>query len=167
MYALSVALDVRYPNIVDECYGAMIAMRSPGLLEPNFIHREGCVSVLGYWKHWVCLFPQHGAGKKHERPIVLRNWQEDIAAANAGPLLRGLIHSDGCRVINRVRNGKTKKLYSYPRYQFSNRSNDIRGIFCKACDEFGIKWRVSNTYVISVSRGPDVAKLQQIVGPKS
>jgi hypothetical protein len=37
--------------------------------------------------------------------------------------LRGLIHSDGCRVLNRV-NGK-----DYPRYFFSQVSDDIRRLF--------------------------------------
>ena len=30
------------------------------------------------WQHWPCLFPQHGPGRKHERPIVLEHWQRVI-----------------------------------------------------------------------------------------
>jgi hypothetical protein len=37
------------------------------------------------------------------------------------------IHSDGWRGNNRV--VATRKRYSYPRYQFSNRSDDIRALF--------------------------------------
>lgn len=33
------------------------------------------------------------------------------------------------------------KTYAYPRYQFSNRSDDIRGIFCEYCDQVGVEWR--------------------------
>ena len=29
------------------------------------------------WKHWPCLFPQHGPGRKHERKIRLEAWQRD------------------------------------------------------------------------------------------
>jgi hypothetical protein len=41
--------------------------------------------------------------------------------ALAGQFLRGLFHSDGWRGLNRVHvKGRD---YSYPRYQFSNRSD--------------------------------------------
>jgi hypothetical protein len=43
---------------------------------------------------------------------------------------RGLIHSDGCRVQNRVRQGKD----SCPRYFFSNESQDIQQLFRHACE---------------------------------
>ena len=76
-------------------------------------------------------------------------------------LLRGLIQSDGCRVLNRV-NGK-----DYPRYQFTNASEDIRGIFCDTCDGYGVRWRQSAYRTISVSRRPDVAKLDAVIGPKA
>ena len=55
------------------------------------------------WKHWPCLFPQHGPGRKHERPIVLEDWQRTIVEAHPGPFLRGLFHSDGCRAKNWTR----------------------------------------------------------------
>lgn len=76
-------------------------------------------------------------------------------------LLRGLIHSDGCRVLNRV-NGK-----DHPRYQFCNHSEDVRNIFCRACDDYGVAWRYSNWHTISVSRRRDVARLDQVIGPKT
>jgi hypothetical protein len=75
-------------------------------------------------------------------------------------LLRGLIHSDGCRFINRV------KGYEYPRYSFSNRSKDIRDIFCRACDRAGIQWKQSNTWVISISRRVDVTLMDTFIGRK-
>jgi hypothetical protein len=28
------------------------------------------------WTRWPEVFPQHGRGRKHERPIVLEPWQE-------------------------------------------------------------------------------------------
>ena len=80
-------------------------------------------------------------------------------------LLRGLVHSDGCRFINTVRHGE--KTYSYPRYCFSNRSDDIRRIFCDACDQLGIEWRVMNRWNISVARREAVARLDEFVGPKA
>jgi len=54
------------------------------------------------------------------RLISLTGWQRRICNQYPELLLRGLIHSDGCRVINRVWGGA--KRYAYPRYEFSNRS---------------------------------------------
>jgi hypothetical protein len=31
------------------------------------------------------------------------SWQQEIVTIFPGPFLRGLFHSDGCRIINRVR----------------------------------------------------------------
>ena len=53
--------------------------------------------------HWTCLFPQHGPGKKHARTIALEEWQQQIVDAHPGAFLRGLIHSDGCRMTNWTR----------------------------------------------------------------
>jgi hypothetical protein len=63
--------------------------------------------------------------------------------------------------MNRVNNT------DYPRYMFTNNSEDIREIFCRACDVYGVAWRQSNWKTISVARAPDVAKLDLVVGPKS
>jgi Protein of unknown function (DUF1622) len=31
----------------------------------------GCSEIKSYSTHWPCLFPQHGPGDKHTRPIVV------------------------------------------------------------------------------------------------
>ncbi len=76
------------------------------------------------------------------------------------PFLRGLIHSDGCRVLNWV-NGT-----AYPRYHFSNASSDIRDLFGRACDRLGISWRQNNARNLSVARRESVRELDAFVGPK-
>lgn len=81
-------------------------------------------------------------------------------------LLRGLIHSDGCRGLNRVRS-KAAKWYEYSRYQVTNHAKDIREIFCRACDAYGVRWRQMNWKTIAVSRRSDVATLDLVIGPKS
>jgi hypothetical protein len=124
VYRLRIVLDQRYPCIVTECMDAMRAIRSSAM-RVGRVQRVGCVEVNAYWKHWPCLFPQHGSGRKHLRPIVLRKWQRDTVREEPARLLRGLIQSDGCRVLNRV-NGR-----EYPRYLFTNESPEIRGIFAK------------------------------------
>ena len=47
----------------------------------------------------VRAFPQHGPGRKHLRSIVLADWQLELTHAHPGSLVRGLIDSDGCRVV--------------------------------------------------------------------
>lgn len=74
----------------------------------------GCTEVICWSKHWPCRFPQHGPGKQHERPIVLAEWQREIVETLPEPFVRGLIHSDGCRGMNRVH--VNRGLYAYPRY---------------------------------------------------
>ena len=59
------------------------------------------------------------------------------------------------------------KAYAYPRYQFSNRSAEIRQLFCAACDCLGIEWRQMNAFNISVARRRSVERLDEFVGPKS
>jgi hypothetical protein len=58
-----------------------------------------------YNGHLSCLLPQHGPGKKRERPIVLAPWQEALVAAAPWALLKGLIRSDGCVFV--IRTGKS------------------------------------------------------------
>ena len=131
--------------------------------------REGCTYVGCITKQWLHLLPQHGVGVKHERPIVLEPWQVALVDAEPRPLIRGLIHSDGWRGTNWTTKtvGGTTKRYTYPRYQFSNRSADIRRIFTDALDRLGIAWRQSNQWTISVARRDAVAALDDFVGPKS
>lgn len=160
-YKLRIFQDNRYPNLVHQCQIAMqwVIPNKSGLAQ-----RQGCKEIYSFSKHWPCMFPQHGAGPKHKRPIALEPWQRWIAIErNPELLLRGLIHSDGCRAINRVKGGR----YSYVRYMFSNRSEDIRGIFTDACDRAGIEWRQSYHWMISVARRSSVKKMDQFVGPKS
>jgi hypothetical protein len=120
------------------------------------------------WKHWPCLFPQHGPGRKHERKLVLADWQREIVTAHPAELLRGLFHSDGCRSANWATRpvAGVKKRYDYPRWQFVNHSADIRQWCCDALDQLGIPWRQSSWKTISVSRREGVAALDALIGPK-
>jgi hypothetical protein len=114
-------------------------------------------------------FPQCGPGKKHERSIRLIDWQRDLTRTNPEALIRGLIHSDGCRSLNRfsteLPSGRVAT-YEYPRYFFSNLSADIREIFCDHCDLLGIRWTLSNPRNVSVAHRRSVALLDGFVGPK-
>jgi hypothetical protein len=61
--------------------------------------------------------------------------------------------------------GKSKR-YEYPRYMFSNKSEDIFGILTDALDRVGAAWRRPRRYLIAVSRRESVALLDEFVGPK-
>ena len=83
--------------------------------------------------------------------------------------MRGLIHSDGCRTVNRFKttlpSGRVAE-YAYPRYFFSNLSPDIRELFRAACDRLGVRTTMSNARNVSVSHRRSVAVLEELVGPK-
>jgi hypothetical protein len=116
------------------------------------------------------LLPQHGPGRKHTRAIRLEPWQQELVDAFPQEFLRGLIHSDGCRTVNRfttrLPSGRIAE-YAYPRYFFSNESADIRGLFCASCERLGIRWTQSNRRNISVSHRRSVAALDGFIGPKA
>jgi hypothetical protein len=159
VYQLRIALDRRYPGIIESAAAAVGETRgAPASVQS----RPGnWVEVCGYWKSWPCMFPQHGSGPKHRRPILLTDWQLDLVARWPDQLLRGLIQSDGCRFINTGRGN-----WACPRYSFRQTSDDIRGIFCDACDLMGIRWTQSGEQTIYVSRKADVATLDRFIGPK-
>ncbi len=103
----------------------------------------------------------------HTRPIFLSDWQQELAETWPDLLLKGLIQSDGCRFVNTGRGE-----WRHPRYAFSNVSTDITSIFCSARDSLGLRWTAafpkSETAAVAiyVSRKADVARLDQLVGPK-
>jgi hypothetical protein len=154
-----------YPAIMDETAEAIRSVVPGGTV--GRVPRIGCTEVANYWRHWPCVLPHGEGGVKHERLIMLEPWQSAIALHREPQrFLRGLIHSDGWRGINRVR-GANGSRYEYPRYQFSNRSVDIRRLFCEACDRVGVEWRQMNRWNISVAKRSSVELLDQFIGPKA
>jgi hypothetical protein len=169
-FQLRVVLDGRYPGVIDDCAMAItLSVRDEINVRIRPRRRDRGVIVEASYKHWPAVLPQHGPGRKHTRPIVLADWQRRIVDAHPEPFLRGLLHSDGCRTVNRFKtrlpSGRLAE-YAYPRYFFSNRSADIRGLFCDYCDLLGIRWTQSNPRNISVSHRPSVAALDAFVGSK-
>ena len=106
-------------------------------------------------------FPQHGPGRKHLRPIRLELWQEVLVKEATEEFVRGLIDSDGCRVVANDRGVKSV------RYHFSNRSEEIRGLLCAALNELGIPWTQPRWFEVAVYRKAAVARLDEFVGPKA
>ena len=164
-YSLRLSLDVAYPGIVARARDAVAAVKGGPFPHAAPHARSACVVVTSYWKAWPCLLPQHGPGRKHDRRIVLELWQEKIVGEAPEAFLRALIHTDGWRGTNVVHvKGRD---YAYPRYQFSNRSEDIRRLFTDVCDRLDVAWRPWGPFHISVARRDAVAKLDAFIGPKA
>ena len=121
---------------------------------------KNCVEVSLYSKHWPCLFPQHGPGKKHTRPIRLEPWQQALVDLATEEFILGLIHSDGCRVVANDRGVMSV------RYHFTNMSEDILTLFTAALDALGIPWTRSSKKIVSIYRKAATARLDEFVGPK-
>ncbi len=166
-FALRISCDARQTKIVEDVESILRAV-NPG--RPTCrVRSTGCINVQSNWKHWPCLFPQHGPGRKHERTLTLEPWQRDVIETYTADFLRGLFHSDGSLVKNwatRVVAGQTKR-YDYPRWQFVNESRDIMQWCGEALDLVDIRWRQTKPRVLSVSRRADVARLTELIGPKS
>jgi hypothetical protein len=161
-HVLSIACDNSYPGI-NAAATTMQTVR-PGASVLRQVHpHHGCTHVFCVSRWWPVLFPQHGLGRKHTRQIVLTDWQRAITSAEPRALVRGLIHSDGCRFIAAQRVGG--KTYRYSRYAFSNRSEDIKAIFCDHLDLLGIGWTRPNEVSIAIDWRAEVAKLDAFVGP--
>ena len=166
---LRITLGSEYPGIIVACAEAMERI-SPNKVSIRKQNVGECFQVYSGWKRWPLLFPQCGPGRKHTRSILLAPWQWELVRHHREQFVRGLIHSDGCRTVNRFKtklpSGRVAE-YEYVRYFFSNLSADIRGLFCTVCEELGIRWTQSNHRNISVSHRDSVAKLEEIVGPKA
>ncbi len=167
---LSIFCCDSWPGLIQAAEDAMRAV----MARPRVRRRQstGCTEVKSFTRHWTCLFPQHGPGKKYQRAIVLEPWQQAIVRAHPWPFIRGLIHSDGCRVVNWTTKvvGGERKRYEYPRYFFSNKSDDIRALFTDALRMVGVEWTVlargADPFNVSIARRASVALMDAHVGPK-
>lgn len=156
---LEVALDAKYPALIERCAEAMRILR-PDVKVARSREKDGCVVLTSYGWRWLGLFPHHGRGRKHLRKIELREWQRGIVRRRPYEFIRGLIESDGCRSVRR-QDGK-----DYPFYSFNNRSQDIIEMFCWACDLVGLHYTRPRPDCVSIARRRDVADMDRMVGRK-
>jgi hypothetical protein len=162
---LRITLDAAHPGIAAECAAAIEAV-APGKRAYTLRRTDqGCVEVSSYWKHWCCLFPQHGKGPKHKRRIVLARWQREIVTVHVQPFLRGLIHSDGTRFVATERKGRYVRRAT--RYAFRNSSEDILELFRVACATAGVHCTRASPTQIAIYSKAAVARLDEFVGPKT
>src|SRR3954451_6727312 len=149
---LRIALDAKYPRIIEETRALLdrcFPANSVDVIRKNL--KGKCVNVSTYSNHLPCLFPQHGAGPKHRRKIVLEPWQSEIIDAQPWAFIRACIWTDGCAFINRTDVHRPKP-YEYLSYHFANMSKDIIDLFVEACGR--------------VNRRESVALMEQNVGIK-
>lgn len=79
-YYLRIACADAWPGLMRMCREAITRVR-PGV-RVHTVRKQGCAMVTSYHPHWPALFPQHGPGKKHERPIALVAWQQEMVDAH-------------------------------------------------------------------------------------
>jgi hypothetical protein len=154
-YRLHVSLHQRQERVIRRVTEVIAALRPH---HPVGHRRRGAVVIVNaYANAWPILFPQHGAGRKHLRPIVLEPWQRSIVEQHPAEFFRGCIESDGCR-HRRIVAGR-----NYPAYSFTNHSEDILGLFAWACGLIGVRPRRSNRVIVSIARRADVARVDALM----
>jgi hypothetical protein len=82
-------MDAAYPAIIDEDWPGILAVRGNGTVSRHRPRDERCAVLTSYTLAWKCLFPQHGAGAKHQRPIVLEEWQRSVVREHPGWFAQG------------------------------------------------------------------------------
>jgi intein-encoded DNA endonuclease-like protein len=156
--------DTQYPKNTQEW-----AQNLQILLPENFIniHKKktsNCFVVCTYSKKLLDLFPQHGIGKKHNRKLELTDWQKKIIEKHPQEFIRGCIQSDGCIYFQSV--GK----YSYKKYSFTNRSEDIIDFFLLALKFCGIEkkkyFHPKGQFVVQNFNKNDLEILESIISVK-
>lgn len=175
---LRLSLDARYPKMNAEIGSLMqrcFPQNKASVVKPGpsgWSGRDDTWVVLSlYSGHLPCLFPQHGPGRKHERPIRLEPWQTELLEAAPWGFVRGCIRSDGYAFVNRTDVHRPVP-YEYLSYGFSNRSKEIVDLFCTACGIVGVRFRVTENarrcfWDVRINRRESVALMLENVGRKS
>ncbi|HEY7150235.1 MAG TPA: helix-turn-helix domain-containing protein [Solirubrobacterales bacterium] len=168
---LRIVLDDKYPGIIEDTRRLLMRCFSQNRVHLTPGSKGKCTAVSLYSIHLVCLFPQHGPGPKHARPILLEPWQQNLVECAPWAFLRGCIRSDGSVFINRTDIHRTRP-YEYLSYDFSNRSKDVVDLFTTACGLTGVRdYRVSGApgrrWSVRINRRASVALMLEHVGLKA
>lgn len=161
-------LDYKYQGLIEQCRKSMkIVFKYNKVGEyigkNKVTGQNNYVELFCHNKNMLDYFPQHGKGKKHNRKIVIHEWQEKILKSFPEEFLRGLLLSDGSRYLN----GDNQVCYG-----FNNMSDDIARICREYCDMLDIYYtfrkekKDKKRNIITFYRRDAVAKLDSFVGAK-
>lgn len=153
-----------YRRLINECAKALKILFPNNKVRCAKDRRYRCVNIIVHNNFLPNVFPQHGLGRKHNRKIVLEDWQKTVVSRWPKEFVRGLIDSDGCKFYAKDKKSGTK----YLRFQFTNKSEDIKDLFCWACDLLGIKYNRRIGYKnVSVQTKDAVQAMDKFVPFKS
>lgn len=152
-YRFRIFQDSTYKDIIDNCVFHLKKIFPNNIISIFRWHCDNCKVIILYNNNLAEIFPQHGPGKKHLRKIELLDWQKEIINKYPREFLCGLIDSDGCRFL----------CNNYLYYQFTNKSEDIKDMFCDVCKILGIEYLRYNKYKnIRISKRKSVEKIEKI-----
>lgn len=137
-YRLRIFQDARYKNLIERYKLYLSKIFPKNKVSISKWHVENCKVIMVHNNEIPLLFPQHGSGRKHSRDIFLEDWQKKIVSKYPNEFISGLIDSDGCRFVVK----KTGDI----RYQFTNKSEDIKQIFKWACGLIGVECNLRKGY---------------------
>jgi DNA-binding transcriptional regulator WhiA len=156
-YRLRIALDKKYDKLNDYAKEILTKVFINNTI--GVVNREGCIHLSVYYSGLPIVFPHTGEGKKHDRPIVLEQWQKDIL--DPTQFLKGLFHSDGSYYLSRG-NGY---------YNFTNFSKDIIELYKSTCDKLELSYAEVNyksgKNVINHNKRDVVKKMMKMFGTKT
>ncbi len=125
--------DSKYPLNTQEWKEKLQILLPENSVNVHKHKQSNCFIVLAYSRKLLDLFPQYGEGKKHDRKLTLAPWQKQILDQYPEEFIRGCIQSDGCIYIQKI-----SDRFSYKRYNFINKSEDIMDFFLYALEKVGI-----------------------------
>ena len=162
-WMLRIALDEAYQGIVAECERALREVSQDG---PLFARREGPTAWSSAQRgiHGRSCSPSTVRGGSTTAGLNLPTGSRRSSRRPHSASCEASSTSDGWRGLNRVY-AKGKR-YEYPRYQFSNRSDDIRKLFTDVCDRLDVEWRQWTRYHVSVARRKSVAYPRRVHRPQ-
>jgi len=138
LYRLRIALDVKYPNIIQKvknCVSIIMPNNAVSLVDISYRGKPSCINVSCYSKQWLQFLPFYQSGHKWKYKIELSDWQKQIVENYPKDFWLGLFHSDGSRYLH------TNSSNYY--YNFSQKSQDITNLFMWCSDLLGIKYGIT------------------------
>ncbi|TXG77042.1 hypothetical protein E6Q11_03455 [Candidatus Dojkabacteria bacterium] len=129
-----------HPSIIDDQIRSLNILFNQNKVNSIKHPSYNMYTITVYNKSLDQYFPQHGQGKKHDRNILLTDWQTELVEEHTDCFIKGLIATDGClfNASNRIKKDGSKT--DLPSYQFTNKSMDIINLYTSSLDRLGIHY---------------------------